>query len=118
VFNTVESFLDRANLCGATCLVLDIHLDGMSGIELRRQLTRLMLWDGWYTVRALRPIIPAGHVGSCRRGTRRSQSRQNLPKPLGVSPAGPAKQHPPLVNDCARSNKSRQKRPSDLQAHE
>ena len=26
--------------------------------------------------------------------------------------------HAPLVNDCARSNKSRQKRPSDLQAHE
>jgi hypothetical protein len=26
--------------------------------------------------------------------------------------------HPPLVNDCARLNKSRQKRPSDLQAHE
>jgi FixJ family two-component response regulator len=40
VFNTVEGFLDRANLCGATCLVLDIHLNGMSGIELRRQLTR------------------------------------------------------------------------------
>ena len=39
VFNTVESFLDRANLCDATCLVLDIHLNGMSGIELRRQLT-------------------------------------------------------------------------------
>ena len=39
VFNTVESFLDRANLCDATCLVLDIHLNGMSGIELWRQLT-------------------------------------------------------------------------------
>ena len=26
--------------------------------------------------------------------------------------------HAPLVNDCARSNKSRQKRLSDLQAHE
>ena len=39
VFNTVESFLDRARLCDATCLVLDIHLDGMSGIELKRQLT-------------------------------------------------------------------------------
>jgi hypothetical protein len=26
--------------------------------------------------------------------------------------------HAPLVDDCARSNKSRQKRPSDLQAHE
>ena len=39
VFNTVENFLARANLRGATCLVLDIHLNGMSGIELRRQLT-------------------------------------------------------------------------------
>ncbi len=38
VFSTVESFLARANLCDATCLVLDIHLNGMSGIELRRQL--------------------------------------------------------------------------------
>ena len=38
-FNTVESFLDRANLCDARCLVLDIHLNGMLGIELRRQLT-------------------------------------------------------------------------------
>ena len=40
VFNTVENFLDRARLCDATCLVLDIHLNGMSGIELKRQLTR------------------------------------------------------------------------------
>jgi FixJ family two-component response regulator len=39
VFDTVESFLDRANLCDARCLVLDIHLNGMLGIELRRQLT-------------------------------------------------------------------------------
>jgi FixJ family two-component response regulator len=39
VFNTVESFLARVNFCDATCLVLDIHLNGMSGIELRRQLT-------------------------------------------------------------------------------
>jgi FixJ family two-component response regulator len=40
VFNTVESFLNRANLYDATCLVLDIHLHGMTGIDLRRQLTR------------------------------------------------------------------------------
>jgi FixJ family two-component response regulator len=40
VFNTVESFLDHANFCGATCLVLDVHLSGMSGIELSRQLMR------------------------------------------------------------------------------
>jgi FixJ family two-component response regulator len=40
VFDTVEDFLARANLCEAACLVLDIHLDpdGMSGIELRRRL--------------------------------------------------------------------------------
>ena len=38
VFGSVESFLARANLCDATCLVLDIHLNGMCGIELRRQL--------------------------------------------------------------------------------
>jgi FixJ family two-component response regulator len=39
VFNSVESFLESADLCRATCLVLDIHLNEMSGIELRRQLT-------------------------------------------------------------------------------
>jgi FixJ family two-component response regulator len=37
-FETVESFLDGANLSRATCLVLDIHLNGMSGIELKRKL--------------------------------------------------------------------------------
>jgi FixJ family two-component response regulator len=40
VFNDVEIFLDRANLRDATCLVLDIDLDGISGIELRQKLTR------------------------------------------------------------------------------
>jgi FixJ family two-component response regulator len=39
VFSNVESFLARSNLRNARCLVLDIHLNGMSGIELRRQLT-------------------------------------------------------------------------------
>ena len=41
VFDRVEDFLARANLCEAACLVLDIQLDpdGMSGIELRRRLT-------------------------------------------------------------------------------
>ena len=39
-FNTVEDFLEGGRLNDATCLVLDIHLDGSSGIEVRRQLTR------------------------------------------------------------------------------
>jgi FixJ family two-component response regulator len=40
VFDRVEDFHDRARLSEATCLVLDINLNGTSGIELRRELTR------------------------------------------------------------------------------
>ena len=40
VFSSVEGFLEGAHLGEATCLVLDVHLQHMSGIELRRQLTR------------------------------------------------------------------------------
>jgi FixJ family two-component response regulator len=39
VFDDVEGFLKRAHLAAATCLVLDVHLQHTSGIELRRQLT-------------------------------------------------------------------------------
>jgi len=38
VFGSAEEFLARAGAREAVCLVLDIHLGGMSGIELRRQL--------------------------------------------------------------------------------
>jgi FixJ family two-component response regulator len=38
VFDTVERFLGAANLSRARCLVLDIHLNGMSGIEVKRKL--------------------------------------------------------------------------------
>jgi FixJ family two-component response regulator len=38
VFGTVESFLDGAHLDDASCLVLDINLNGHCGIELRKQL--------------------------------------------------------------------------------
>ena len=38
VFTSAEAFLDSAAASKATCLLLDIHLGGMSGIELRRQL--------------------------------------------------------------------------------
>ena len=40
VFSSVEGFLEGAHLGEATCLVLDVHLQHRSGIELRRQLTR------------------------------------------------------------------------------
>ena len=38
VFTSAEGFLEVAGASKATCLVLDIHLGGMSGIELRRRL--------------------------------------------------------------------------------
>src|SRR5215470_6467909 len=40
LFSSVDDFDSRARLNEAICLVLDINLNGKSGIELRRQLTR------------------------------------------------------------------------------
>jgi FixJ family two-component response regulator len=37
-FASAELFLDDIDKCEADCLLLDIHLGGISGIELRRQL--------------------------------------------------------------------------------
>lgn len=39
VFDAVEAFRDGARLREASCLVLDVHLNCESGIELQRQLT-------------------------------------------------------------------------------
>src|SRR5262245_55350210 len=39
VFPSAEAFLEHPARHSATCFVLDIHLGGMSGIELRRRLT-------------------------------------------------------------------------------
>jgi FixJ family two-component response regulator len=40
VFDTVEGFLGGARLGDASCLVLDVNLKGMSGIDVSRKLTR------------------------------------------------------------------------------
>jgi FixJ family two-component response regulator len=37
-FNSAESFLDEITKCEATCLVVDIHLGGISAIDLKRKL--------------------------------------------------------------------------------
>jgi len=39
VFASAEAFLDREGAADVDCLLLDIHLGGMSGIELRHRLT-------------------------------------------------------------------------------
>jgi FixJ family two-component response regulator len=38
-FLAIDSFMERANLRDAACLVLDINLNGFSGIEFKRKLT-------------------------------------------------------------------------------
>jgi FixJ family two-component response regulator len=38
-FTSAELFLDDIAKCEAECLLLDIHLNGISGIDLKRQLT-------------------------------------------------------------------------------
>ncbi|MDF3064173.1 MAG: hypothetical protein K0S06_4282 [Microvirga sp.] len=37
-FHTIDGFMQRANLREAACLVLDINLNGFSGIELKRKM--------------------------------------------------------------------------------
>src|SRR3954452_19202 len=39
-YSTVEAFRTNAHLDEASCLILDINLDGACGMELKRQLTR------------------------------------------------------------------------------
>jgi FixJ family two-component response regulator len=39
LFDSAESFRDRASVDEAICVFLDINLTGKSGIELRRELT-------------------------------------------------------------------------------
>jgi len=38
-FSSAESFIDSVDQCEAACLVVDIHLGGISGIDLKRRLT-------------------------------------------------------------------------------
>ncbi len=38
-FTSAESFLEDIPACNADCLLLDVHLSGISGIDLQRQLT-------------------------------------------------------------------------------
>jgi FixJ family two-component response regulator len=60
-FDSAEGLLENAPLRDARCLVLDINLNGTSGIDLRRQLTKL-----GYSL----PVIFI--TGSEREGTRKA----------------------------------------------
>jgi len=41
VFSSAEEFLDRGPTSAVACIVLDIHLGGISGIEMRRRLAEI-----------------------------------------------------------------------------
>ena len=59
IFETVDGFLEGARLRDAICLVLDVDLNGTSGISLARELTRSGL--------SVPVIFMTGHQGEALR---------------------------------------------------
>jgi FixJ family two-component response regulator len=82
-FDTAEALLEHAPLRDARCLILDINLNGRSGIDLRRQLTQL-----GYSL----PVIFI--TGSERQGTRQAALEAGcvalLTKPFSAADLIPA----------------------------
>jgi FixJ family two-component response regulator len=75
IFESAEDFNERADPLGALCLVLDIHMTGMSGIELSRRLAN----DG------ISPpviFISADDSEATRRATRQVGCVAHLSKPF------------------------------------
>ncbi len=60
MFASAEDFLDRSCLPDTTCLILDVRLPGMSGLELQRRLTA--------SHRDLPIILISGHADDELRG--------------------------------------------------
>ena len=75
VFESAEAFHDRADPDSAICIVLDVQLGGMSGIELSRQLTRRGT-----TVPVI--FITANDNDTTRQATRDAGCLAYLPKPF------------------------------------
>jgi FixJ family two-component response regulator len=75
-FPSAETLLAAGAASGAACLVLDIHLPGLSGFELRRELAR--------TGRRLPPVIfITGHDNpAARRQAAALSAAAYLPKPF------------------------------------
>ena len=75
VFDSAEAFHDRANPCNGICVVLDVQLGGMSGIELSRQLSQRG---------SLLPVIfiTANDNDTTRKATRDVGCVAYLPKPF------------------------------------
>jgi FixJ family two-component response regulator len=75
VFESAEAFHDRANPSNGLCIVLDVQLGGMSGIELSRELTQ--------RGSALPVIfITANDNDTTRKATRDAGCVAYLPKPF------------------------------------
>ena len=69
VFTSAEEFLDSARLQDSACLVLDVDLPGMSGLELQRQLNNsgqgipIIFISGQGTEQTRERALKAGAVG-------------------------------------------------------
>jgi len=75
VFESAEAFHDRANPGNALCVVLDVQLGGMSGIELSRELSQT--GSGLPVI-----FITANDNATTRKATRDAGCLAYLPKPF------------------------------------
>ncbi len=77
-FASAEEFLDSAQAGRAACLVLDIHMDGMSGFELKERLA-----SGWAAIPVI--FITAHDDPATRDRVRQSGAAAYLSKPFDRS---------------------------------
>ena len=98
-FSNAESFLDTANREGIACLVADMRMPGMSGLELHEhlaatgdgiptviitahpgELTRSRLAQAGVTCFLIKPFAPDELLECVRKAAAKSQARRTVPK--------------------------------------
>ena len=76
-FSSAEEFWARGDPIGAVCFILDIHLGGTSGIDLRRQLSQsgsavpVIFVTGNDSETTRKAALPAAALPTCRSPFRR-----------------------------------------------
>ena len=78
LFSSAQDFRDRAQLDRSMCLILDINLDGESGIELRRKLS-----ETWPSIPVI--FITANDGEGNRQAAMEAGCLAFLPKPFLAS---------------------------------
>jgi FixJ family two-component response regulator len=78
LFSSVQDFRDRARLDRAMCLILDVNLNGESGIDLRRKLS-----ETWPSIPVI--FITANNDEGSRRTAMEAGCLAFLPKPFSAN---------------------------------